>query len=129
MNISLGRSVILVEDYDNALEFYTKVFDCFIIFDQKARNGKRILHIGFDPKEKAGVWFIKAEDEDQLNSVGNQTTGKPALVFYTDSFDKFYQKLKQLNVKIVNEPSRSSELKLLQFLDLYGNIIVVIEIK
>jgi predicted enzyme related to lactoylglutathione lyase len=39
MEITLGRAIILVHDYDLALKFYDKIFDCRVLFDHTDQNG------------------------------------------------------------------------------------------
>ncbi len=128
MEITLGRTIILVHDYNEALKFYEKIFECHVLFDQTDKKGQRLLHIGFNEKERAGIWFIKAEGEEQIQRVGRQTIG-PALVFYTDDFDKMYQRIKLQEVTIKKEPIEAPEFRFMHFNDLYGNEIILVEME
>ncbi len=125
-SITLGRTVILVKDYDEALKFYQSVFDCHVIFDQTTEEG-RFLHIGFGKKDGAGIWLLKAEGEDELALVGNQTGGQPAMVLFTDDFEDTYGKLQRMNIKIIKKPHQDAEFRQTHFADLYGNKIVMLE--
>ncbi len=126
-SLNLGRTVILVKDYDDALKFYKGVLDCHIIFDQTTEEG-RFLHIGFSKKNSAGIWLLKAEGDEQLALVGNQTGGQPAMVIYTDDFEDTYGKLQRMKVEIIRKPQQDAEFRHTQFADLYGNKIVLVEI-
>ncbi|MDX5347109.1 MAG: VOC family protein, partial [Hymenobacteraceae bacterium] len=101
MKTSLDRIILLVNDFDEALKFYEHNFDCHIIFDQKTAEGKRFLHIGFPQKYSAGIWFLKAETDEQQERVGNQTGGMPTFVLYTSDLEKQYQRLIRNKVEIV----------------------------
>ncbi|MEO6695621.1 MAG: VOC family protein [Ignavibacteria bacterium] len=126
MELSLGRIILLVNDYDEAFEFYERVLMCKKFFDI-TENSKRFLHIGLNANDKAGIWFVKADSEEQKNHVGNQTAGQPVFVIYTDSLNDLYDHLLKERVEIVREPVETPEYKFFHFLDLYGNEIVMVE--
>ncbi|MFZ6011956.1 MAG: VOC family protein [Bacteroidota bacterium] len=127
MKISLGRVVILVHDYDEALAFYSSALNCIRLYDMTADNGQRFLHLGFEG-EPAGIWLLKAATPEQLQRVGKQTHG-PALVLYTDSFEDLHRQLVAHKVRVTKGPVVEPEYKFLHFLDLYGNEIVLVELK
>ena len=128
MKIGLGRMVLLVKEFEEALKFYQDNLACVKLYDTINEIGKRFLHIGFHKNNNVGLWFLKAETEEQLSRVGNQTGGTPAFVIYTDGLDKIYERLKANKVKIVKEPVESEEFSFLHFLDLYGNEIVLVQL-
>lgn len=129
MNNRLGRFVLLVHDYDEALHFYQKAFDCSVWFDKTTDAGQRFLHIGFSKNDSAGLWFLKAENEESNLKVGRQTGGEPLLVVYTDSLKAVHQNLIELKATLSREPVFDPEYSYLHCLDLYGNEIVVVELK
>jgi predicted enzyme related to lactoylglutathione lyase len=126
MEICFGRIVILVNDYEEAFEFYQRVLFCKKFFDIEM-EGQRFLHVGFNANEKSGIWFLEAETEEQRKLVGNQTLNQPTFVIYINSLEEYYDHLKQHNVDIKKEPMEFSGHKFLHFLDLYGNEIVAVE--
>ncbi len=126
MNISLGRVIILVKDYDDALEFYKKNLSCKVIMDSTNEAGQRFVHTGFGDTTETGIWFLKADTDEELQRVGHQTGGQPMMVLYTDAFDNVYARLRENNVTIYREPVDTPEYKCLHFLDLYGNEIVLV---
>lgn len=128
MKTELGRIVLLVNDYDEAFEFYEKNLGCKKFFDLTDESGRRFLHIGFDSESKAGIWFVKAEDEKMKERVGNQAGGAPALVLYTDSIEEVTNTLLQNNVRITGEPGITEDSVSINFLDLYGNEIVLVQL-
>lgn len=127
MKVDLGRSVILVKDYDEAYEFYKDNFGCKKFFDITEDDGKRYLHICFDSETRAGVWFLLAETEEQKEMVGRQTGGLPVLVLYTDDFEELYENISNNDVKFKSEPDITKEYKSVSLYDLYGNEIVIVQ--
>ncbi|MEO8664166.1 MAG: VOC family protein [Ignavibacteria bacterium] len=128
MKTELGRVVLLVENYDEAFKFYEKILGCKKFFDLKDETGQRFLHICFDSESPAGIWFLKADTEEQKSRIGNQTSGIPVFVLYTDSFEELLERFIQNNIKIVKGPEVTAEAMSLNFLDLYGNEIVLVQL-
>lgn len=128
MKNTIGRFILLVNDYEEALQFYQKVLGFHILFDHVSETGKRYLHMAPSEKETLGIWFLKAESEEQKKAVGNQTQGAPAYVLYTDSFDEMYQKLQDHQVTIKKKPEKTDDAKFLHFTDHCGNEIVMVQL-
>ena len=124
----LGRTILLVNDYEKAASFYQDNFGFIKIYDLTTDVGQRFLHMGTDPFEGIGIWFVKADSKQQKDRVGNQTGGQPTMVIYTTSLEALFQKLKSNQVKIKVEPVLTPEYKFFHCFDLYGNEIVVAEI-
>ncbi|RAI98674.1 glyoxalase/bleomycin resistance protein/dioxygenase superfamily protein [Chitinophaga skermanii] len=127
MQITLGRVVILVHDYDDALDFYSKVLNARILFQQTTETGQRFLHIGFDDRH-LGIWFLLAEDETQKQLVGQQTGDQPALVMYTNDMQAFLTLLDEYQVKIIRPLKSDPSSQYIHFADLYGNEIIMVQL-
>ncbi|WP_069659151.1 VOC family protein [Arcticibacter eurypsychrophilus] len=125
----LGRIILLIEDYEEAASFYEKNFGFKKMFDVTTDAGQRFLHMGSDPLDTLGIWFLKADTKEQKERIGNQTSGQPTMVIYTTSLEELFKKLKDNNVKIKVAPVLTPEYKFFHCLDLYGNEIVAVEIK
>ncbi len=128
MKTDLGRVVILVNDYDEAFEFYKENFNCKKFFDITQFDGKRYLHISFGGESRAGLWFIKAETEEQKSLVGKQTAGTPLLVMYTDSLEEMTESFSEKGVKFKTEPIITDDYMSVHVYDLYGNEIVFVQL-
>ncbi len=128
MKTELGRVVILVADYDEAFKFYEENLGCKKFFDLHNESGQRFLHICFNSESPAGIWLLKAETDEQKRRIGNQTAGLPVFVLYTDSFEELFERFIQYNIKIVKGPEVTSGSMSLNFLDLYGNEIVLVQL-
>lgn len=123
--LSFGRTVLLVDDYDKALDFYQKAFNCKIIYDELSPDGDRYLHIGFEEKGNVGLWFIK--ETTQTNLIGKQTGTAPFMVFYTPDIFQIYDHLEGQNIELLTEIAITPQSKFFHCSDLYGNRIVIVE--
>lgn len=125
----MGRMVLLVKDYEETLAFYKEVLGFHTLFDATSESGKRYLHMAPSEKEGMGIWFLKAQSEEQEKAIGKQTQGHPTMVLYTDSFEEMYQRLLKHKVTIRKEPETARDSRFLHFLDLYGNEIVLVQMQ
>jgi predicted enzyme related to lactoylglutathione lyase len=123
----IGRLIILVNDYEEALSFYQDNFNCKVLVDYITAEGQRFLHIGFDTENAIGIWFLKADGDTQ--QPGHQTGGQPTFVMYTNKLDALYQKLVSNNVSIKVKPVYTDDYSFFHCYDLYGNEIIVTELK
>ncbi len=128
MEIKFGRVVILVEDYDKALDFYEKNFFCKKLFDSTMENGQRYLHIAFKSDDNVGIWFMKSEAAEQKNKIGKQTAGQPTIVIYTDDCKNLYNHVKKNGVKLIGEIVITEENKFFHCYDLYENNLLIVEL-
>lgn len=124
MNTKLGRTTILVENYDEAYSFYNENFFCRKLFDHTTPQGQRYLHVAFSADEDHGIWFLQAENR----KIGQQTAGQPTLVIYTDTIEQLYQHVHNNGVTIIDELVSTSDSKYFHCLDLYGNRITIVQL-
>jgi predicted enzyme related to lactoylglutathione lyase len=124
----IGRLIILVENYEDALKFYTVNFDCRVLVDYTTPEGQRFLHIGFDESSATGIWFLKTGDNPANKKIGNQTNGEPTFVLYTNALQALHEKLVKNNVKVKQAPVYTNDYSFFHCYDLYGNEIVVAEL-
>ncbi len=127
MSQIIKHIAIVVEDYDKAIEFYTKKLNFILVEDTKLSEEKRWVIVS--PKESAcSLLLAKASNEEQKKYIGNQTGGRVFLFLQTNTFDKDYEELKKNGVKVIREPKVEAYGKVLVFADLYGNLWDLIEI-
>jgi len=124
----IGRMILLVKDYEEALSFYVGKLGFEKIFDQTVSDDLRYVHIGLQGQEDVGIWMLKAGTGER-SLVGRQAGGEPLFVFYTDDCKKTYETLRQRDVEFLYEPEESEGDVHVHFKDLYGNQIVMVELK
>jgi len=129
MQQEIFQIALVVKDYDEAIEFYTKKLSFDLIEDTKLSETKRWVVVA--PKNAKGCKLLlaQASNEEQLASVGNQSGGRVFLFMHTDDIKRDYTNMKQNGVTIVREPVEEKWGKVLVFADLYGNLWDLIERK
>jgi catechol 2,3-dioxygenase-like lactoylglutathione lyase family enzyme len=121
MNQQIVHMALVVNDYDEAIQFYTKKLSFELIEDTVLSPTKRWVLVKPKGQGQCALLLAKAATETQLTRVGNQTGGRVFLFLSTDDFDRDYQHLLQNNITIIREPSIEVYGKVAVFADLYGN--------
>lgn len=129
MGQRIAHVSILVKEYDEAIEFYTKKLNFDLIEDTKLSETKRWVLVKPKGKGECSLLLAKAANEEQEMFIGNQSGGRVFLFLYTDDFDNDYNNLVKQNITIVREPTNEKYGKVLVFKDLYGNKWDLIESK
>jgi uncharacterized glyoxalase superfamily protein PhnB len=127
MNQKLEHIALVVNDYDEAIEFYTENLHFVLREDTKLSDTKRWVLISPPGAGGCNLLLAKAANDKQKSRVGNQTGGRVFLFLYTDNFKRDYENLQKQKIKIVREPSVESYGTVAVFEDLYGNLWDLIE--
>ncbi|MCZ8198136.1 MAG: VOC family protein [Flavobacterium sp.] len=127
MNRRISQFTLVVNDYDEAIAFYTQKLDFKLVEDTILNDQKRWVVISPKNPNDCCVLLAKAVNENQNKAIGNQTGGRVFLFLETDNFEKEYENLIHNNIKIVREPSIENYGKVAVFEDLYGNLWDLIE--
>ena len=127
MNQRLVQISLVVKDYDEAIDFYTRKLDFELIEDTKMSETKRWVVI--KPRGEGGCSLLlaKAANEEQERAIGNQTGGRVFLFLYTDDIKRDYTNLIANNIIIARELTEESYGTVAVFQDLYGNLWDLIE--
>lgn len=112
---------ILVNDYDEAIEFYTKRLNFELIEDTKLSDTKRWVLVKPKGSGECCLLLAKAVTEEQKKFIGNQSGGRVFLFLNTEDFERDYNNLVEKNITIVREPTNEIYGKVAVFMDLYGN--------
>ena len=129
MKQNLTHIAIVVDDYDNAIEFYTQKLNFDLIEDTTLSESKRWVLVKPKGAQECSLLLAKGINNDQKSRIGNQTGGRVFLFLNTDNFARDYQNLIDNNIKIIREPSIEAYGKVAVFEDLYGNLWDLIEPK
>lgn len=120
---------ILVDDYDEAIDFYIKRLNFELIEDTKISDTKRWVLVKPKGNGECCLLLAKAVTEEQKKFIGNQSGGRVFLFLNTEDFERDYSNLIKNNITIVREPSDEIYGKVAVFMDLYGNKWDLIESK
>ena len=129
MNQKLVRIAIVVDEYDRAIEFYTKKLLFDLIEDRRLSDEKRWVLVRPKGATECSLLLARGANEDQRSRIGNQTGGRVFLFLQTDDFQRDYNNLIENNIKIVREPSVEEYGTVAVFEDIYGNLWDLIESK
>jgi len=124
---SLAHIALLVNDYDEAIQFYTEVLHFTLVEDKVMSATKRWVIVSPAGSTGTSILLAKASSQEQQSRVGNQTGGRVFLFLYTDDIERDYKNLLDKNVKIVEELTSKPHGKVAVFADLYGNLWDLIE--
>ena len=122
MNQSLAHIALVVNDYDEAIKFYTQTLHFTLVEDKVMSPTKRWVIIAPQGSTGTSILLAKASNEEQQNRVGNQTGGRVFLFLYTDDIKRDYQNLLDKKVIIIEELTNKPHGTVLVFADLYGNL-------
>ena len=127
MNQKIARIALLVDDYDQAIEFYTKKLRFTLVEDTVLSETKRWVVIAPQGSAECCLLLAKAANEEQRSRIGNQTGGRVFLFLHTNDFTGDYQNLINNGITIVRPPAKESYGTVTVFQDLYGNLWDLIE--
>lgn len=127
MTQSLTHVSIVVDDYDEAIQFYTKKLNFTLVEDTVLIGKKRWVVVRPKGANGCSLLLAKAANKEQKSRIGNQTGGRVFLFLQTDNFKRDYDNLVDKNIKIVKKPRVESYGKVAVFEDLYGNLWDLIE--
>ena len=127
MKQSLAHIALVVNDYDEAIQFYTQTLLFTLLEDKVMSATKRWVMVAPPGSTGTTILLAKAANEEQQSRVGNQTGGRVFLFLYTDDIERDYKNLKDKNLTIVRDLESQPHGKVLVFADLYGNLWDLIE--
>lgn len=129
MKQAIVQVSLVVNDYDEAIEFYTKKLNFTLIEDTALTETKRWVLVSPPGSDGCRLLLAKASNEKQQRSVGNQTGGRVFLFLNTDDFWRDYKAMKEKGISFVREPAEEPYGTVAVFSDLYGNLWDLIEPK
>jgi catechol 2,3-dioxygenase-like lactoylglutathione lyase family enzyme len=127
MKQRLAQIAIVVKDYDEAIDFYTQKLGFELLEDTILSETKRWVRIAPPGSKECCLLLAKAANEQQQNSVGNQTGGRVFLFLHTDDIRRDYDRYTKHNIHFVREPVKEEYGTVAVFEDLYGNLWDLIE--
>jgi len=121
MQQNLVHIAIVVRDYDEAIDYYTRVLGFDLIEDEPRGPGKRWVRVAPRGDHGASLLLAKAANEEQTSRIGNQTGGRVFLFLHTDDFQRDYAAYSARGVKFIEQPRYEEYGTVVVFEDIYGN--------
>jgi len=122
MNQRLALISILVDDYDEAINFYVGKLNFSVLENTVMSETKRWVVVKPPGDSTTSLLLAKAANDEQKSRVGNQTGGRVFLFLHTDNFDRDYQNMVKQGIEFVRGPVQEPYGKVAVFKDLYGNL-------
>lgn len=120
MSRSLAAISLLVDEYDAAIDFFTRVLRFELVEDLPLGQGKRWVVVS--PGDRgARLLLARAANDGQKAAVGKQGGGRVFLFLHTSDFRADYEHMKSCGVRFVESPRDEPYGRVVVFLDLYGN--------
>ncbi|ERI92370.1 glyoxalase family protein [Clostridiales bacterium oral taxon 876 str. F0540] len=120
---SVVHIALVVKDYDEAIEFYTKKLNFTLIEDtyQQEQN-KRWVVVSPPGSTGTTILLARASKPEQVPFIGNQSGGRVFLFLGTDDFWRDYNDMLAKGIEFVREPKKQDYGIVAVFKDLYGNL-------
>ncbi|MFB7139386.1 VOC family protein [Gottfriedia sp. NPDC056225] len=120
---SIVHIALVVKDYDEAIEFYTKKLHFNLIEDTyQPEQDKRWVVISPPGSNGTTILLAKASKTEQEPFIGNQAGGRVFLFLGTDDFRRDYNEMISIGIEFVREPKEQDYGTVAVFKDLYGNL-------
>lgn len=128
MTQSLLHTALVVKDYDEAIEFYTKKLKFNLVENTyQPKQDKRWVVVSPSGSGSA-ILLAKASNPEQEQFIGNQSGGRVFLFLRTDDFWRDYNEMVSIGIEFAREPSEESYGTVAVFKDLYGNLWDLLEL-
>ena len=127
MNQHIAHIALVVNNYDEAIEFYTNKLGFILIEDTKLSETKRWVMVAPKGKGQCCLLLAQAATDEQKTKIGNQTGGRVFLFLYTDDFWRDYNNMLEKKINFVRPPVKEPYGTVAVFEDLYGNLWDLIE--
>jgi catechol 2,3-dioxygenase-like lactoylglutathione lyase family enzyme len=115
----LGLVTYVAREYDEAIDFFVGKLGFTLVEDTNLGDDKRWVVVSAG--EGASLLIARAEGEQQVASVGNQTGGRVGFFLQTDNFDRDFAEWTAGGVKFREQPRREVYGTVAVFEDVYGN--------
>ncbi|MGO4692974.1 VOC family protein [Paenibacillus sp. 2TAB26] len=127
---SIIHIALVVKDYDEAIEFYTKKLNFTLVEDTyQQEQDKRWVVVSPPGSVGTTILLARASKPEQELFVGNQSGGRVFLFLNTDDFWRDYNEMISRGVEFVRDPVEQSYGTVAVFKDLYGNLWDLLEMK
>lgn len=118
----IAHVALVVDDYDDAIKFYTEKLNFNLLEDTRLSETKRWVLITPPGARECSLLLAKAVDDIQRKCIGNQAGGRVFLFLFTDDFWRDYNDMVKKEIRFVRPPKVEAYGIVAVFEDLYGNL-------
>ncbi|MFB8774325.1 VOC family protein [Streptomyces broussonetiae] len=113
---------LVVDDYDEAIRFYTDALGFRLAEDTPRPDGSRWVVVEAGPADAgAALLLARGKDDAQRARVGDQTGGRVGFFLHTDDFARDHARMLAAGVTFLETPRHEPYGTVAVFQDLYGN--------
>ena len=128
MQQSIAHVALVVRDYDEAIDFFTKKLHFELVEDiYQPEQDKRWVTVAPPGSTGATILLARASTPEQEKFIGNQSGGRVFLFLATDNFARDYDDMRARGIEFAREPKTEDYGTVAVFKDLYGNLWDLIE--
>jgi catechol 2,3-dioxygenase-like lactoylglutathione lyase family enzyme len=128
MRQTIVHIALVVRDYDEAIEFFTRKLNFTLLEDTyQPEQDKRWVVVAPPGSRGTSLLLAKASKSEQEPFIGNQAGGRVFLFLDTDDFWRDYRNMVALGISFVREPKTEPYGTVAVFEDLYGNLWDLVE--
>ncbi|MFE2282986.1 VOC family protein [Streptomyces sp. NPDC059443] len=121
MPTHIALTALVVRDYDEAIDFYTRALGFELAEDTERPDGSRWVVVRPPGAKESALLLARAKDDAQRSRVGDQTGGRVGFFLYTDDFAADHARMTAEGVRFLEEPRHEPYGSVVVFQDLYGN--------
>ncbi|MEK6992598.1 VOC family protein [Paenibacillus sp. FSL K6-1566] len=126
---SIVHIALVVKDYDEAIEFYTRKLNFTSLEDTyQPEQDKRWVVVAPPGSVGTTILLARASKPEQEPFIGNQAGGRVFLFLNTDDFWRDYEEMVQRGIEFVRPPKKQPYGMVAVFKDLYGNLWDLLEL-
>ena len=123
MKQSIVHIALVVDDYDEAIDFYTNKLHFTLIEDSyQPEQDKRWVVVAPPGSTGTTLLLARASKPEQRPFIGNQAGGRVFLFLNSDDFWRDYNEMVKKGIHFVREPKQAEYGMVAVFEDLYGNL-------
>ncbi|GAB7110858.1 VOC family protein [Streptomyces phaeofaciens JCM 4814] len=113
---------LVVDDYDEAIRFYTEALGFGLVEDEPRPDGSRWVVVRPGAHQGGtGLLLARAKDDVQRARIGDQTGGRVGFFLHTEDFAGDHTRMLAAGVTFLEEPRHEAYGSVAVFQDLYGN--------
>lgn len=120
MTQHLSAITFFVDDYDNAIEYFTTILN-FTLTEDKATGEDSRFVLVTPPNSSASLLLAQAKNDVELALIGNQAADKVFLILNTDDFWRDFNEMQSKGVVFLETPREEVYGTVAIFKDKFGN--------